>query len=346
MTLRALALALLALASPLNAASWATRDVCDIDTLEIPKGWTTEQDIAEAKERAKSIPNGTGRLWRIEGPGGAVSHLFGTLHSNDPLLLDLPEELESALESARLVATEIDFRLPSRRLYRNDPSETYRWRGARANGADPPFEAELHSWTRLYFVGLGFKTPWAVLTDVGVADLLLADPCNDFNTGVFPIMDNLIALEGVLSGAEFIGLEPPITFFEELSRPERSDELYGLLQIYGAYTQPAVDNRARQATMTLYAQGHIGEMMAHDAIYLEGVFGPERATRFREDGNRYLLEDRNLAWIEKIEAELGLGGVVMAVGAFHLPGETGLVSLLRKRGFTLTRIVAEGEVLR
>lgn len=268
------------------------------------------------------------------------------MHSNEPLLLDLPNELKAALSRARLVSTEIDFRLPSRRLYRNDPADGYRWRGARANGAEPPFEDELHDWVRIFFSGLGFQTPWAVLTDVGVADLLLYEPCNDFNAGVFPIMDDYIALRGVLAGADFAGLEEPIAFFKELSRVKRSDELYGILQTYGAYTQPMTDNRERQALMALYAQGRIGEMIAQDALYLEGIFGTERATRFLEDADRYLLRDRNAAWLEGIEIELEKGGVVLAVGAFHLPAKDGLIEMLRARGFKLSRIVAEGEVLR
>ncbi|MEO0487591.1 MAG: TraB/GumN family protein [Pseudomonadota bacterium] len=346
MIARAVALALCCLAAPLSAANWATKAVCDIPSLDLPAAWADRADIAAAQARAAGIPNGLGKFWRITAPDGAVSHLFGTMHSNEPLLLDLPGELSAALNQARIIATEVDFRLPARRFARNDPVDSYRWRSARSRNAEPPFEPELADWVREFFSGQGLQTPWTFLTDAGLAERLLHNPCNDFNAGVFPVMDDLIALEGVLAGATFLGLESQGAFLTELSRPSRAAQLHGILQVYGAYTQPPADNQGRQAFAALYAQGRLGEMMAHDALYLEAVFGPERGAKFRADAERYLIRDRNLAWLGRIGPELDRGGVVMAVGAFHLPGEDGLVARLRAQGYSVSRIVAEGEVLR
>jgi uncharacterized protein YbaP (TraB family) len=39
---------------------------------------------------------------------------------------------------------------------------------------------------------------------------------------------------------------------------------------------------------------------------------------------------------ERALAEMDKGSAFMAVGALHLPGETGLVKLFRDSGFTLT----------
>ena len=41
---------------------------------------------------------------------------------------------------------------------------------------------------------------------------------------------------------------------------------------------------------------------------------------------------------ERASPELGKGNVFMAVGALHLPGEEGVVELLRSQGFKLTRV--------
>jgi uncharacterized protein YbaP (TraB family) len=51
-----------------------------------------------------------------------------------------------------------------------------------------------------------------------------------------------------------------------------------------------------------------------------------------------MVFQRNARWIPQLEKLFADGNVVVAVGADHLIGDRGVVSLLRKRGFTVTRI--------
>lgn len=48
-----------------------------------------------------------------------------------------------------------------------------------------------------------------------------------------------------------------------------------------------------------------------------------------------LIDKRNKSWIPKLQAQLDKGGAFIAVGALHLPGNDGLIELLRKEGYTL-----------
>lgn len=50
-----------------------------------------------------------------------------------------------------------------------------------------------------------------------------------------------------------------------------------------------------------------------------------------------LLDSRNRRWAKKLAPVLERGGAFVAVGAGHLPGEQGLVTLLRERGFIVER---------
>ncbi|WP_146585075.1 TraB/GumN family protein [Puniceibacterium confluentis] len=50
-----------------------------------------------------------------------------------------------------------------------------------------------------------------------------------------------------------------------------------------------------------------------------------------------MLDNRNRAWIPVILKAVEEGPIVVAVGAAHLQGDTGLLNLLEARGFTLTR---------
>jgi uncharacterized protein YbaP (TraB family) len=51
-----------------------------------------------------------------------------------------------------------------------------------------------------------------------------------------------------------------------------------------------------------------------------------------------LLYRRNSNWVKKLKGILPEKSVLIAVGAGHLPGEKGVISLLRKAGYTLTPV--------
>jgi uncharacterized protein YbaP (TraB family) len=52
----------------------------------------------------------------------------------------------------------------------------------------------------------------------------------------------------------------------------------------------------------------------------------------------FLLEKRNRAWIPQLMAGMKTKRLFIAVGAGHLPGETGVIELLRKEGFVVERV--------
>jgi uncharacterized protein YbaP (TraB family) len=52
----------------------------------------------------------------------------------------------------------------------------------------------------------------------------------------------------------------------------------------------------------------------------------------------YLTDHRNLRWMEKLPAFLEEGNRFIAVGAFHLTGEKGLVRLLRDKGYKVEAV--------
>ncbi|MFN4122143.1 MAG: TraB/GumN family protein [Flavobacteriales bacterium] len=49
----------------------------------------------------------------------------------------------------------------------------------------------------------------------------------------------------------------------------------------------------------------------------------------------YLLKDRNIRWMEVFPDILAKGNQFIGVGALHLPGEFGMITLLRKAGYTV-----------
>lgn len=58
---------------------------------------------------------------------------------------------------------------------------------------------------------------------------------------------------------------------------------------------------------------------------------------------KLLLEDRNVAWIPKIEEFIRQKASLVAVGAAHLPGEMGVIHLLKKAGYTLKPVMGTSD---
>ena len=52
-----------------------------------------------------------------------------------------------------------------------------------------------------------------------------------------------------------------------------------------------------------------------------------------------LLEDRNRKWIPRLRSMMSDGKIFIAVGAAHLGGEAGVISLLKEEGFNVFPIL-------
>lgn len=64
-------------------------------------------------------------------------------------------------------------------------------------------------------------------------------------------------------------------------------------------------------------------------------FGSPQASA---DYGRFMLDGRNAAWIPNLRRLFDDGQAVVVVGAMHIPGPTGLISLLRKNGYKVEQI--------
>ncbi len=201
----------------------------------------------------------------------------------------------------------------------------------------------VESWVldRLDSMGVG-EDGLFILTYGGLAELLLSDPCDDFTTGVIPYQDNLIQTYAYIAGAEVRGLEAPGEFLTDLA--DDPDTAKAIVAVYSSYLQPPANAPAFNAFIQLYREGRLGLMAAWDAAHMQMVY-PREGLSVLQRTDAYLLAARNERFLSRISSDLETGDVFMAVGAGHLPGETGLVEGLRARGYTVTRIPLPGEAM-
>lgn len=347
--LRALLPLSLALAAPpALAQDWATAEVCTVETPAIHAEVFAPNSLEALQAEAARIPNPLGRFWRVTAPGGAVSHLWGTFHSTDPLILNLPDQTKDEIAAARVVAIEIDYIAKSREQLR----ATLMFEGRFQDASDPfaftpgdgtvaGLSPEVSEWVRDRAYELGWTEDFdLVLSLPGIAEMLLSDPCEDFAEGILPIQDVYVQLLGRLAGARILGLEHSDEFISDLNADP--DLAGAIIASYAAYLRPMTTNADRATSFAIYLEGRLGLAQAWDYAFQREIHGPEGAqTLARTDD--YLLDFRNRRFLERLSGELTEGGVFLAVGSAHLPGEDGLVELLRARGYTVDRIPLPGE---
>lgn len=330
------------------AQDWATRAFCEVDPRPVTATDFAPDTLADLEARASEISHAKGRFWRIESPDGAISHLWGTFHVSNPAILDLPEQVKDTIAKAQVVALENDFTFADRDAFLNQFNEPGRYRdpGDPFSMQDPldlsflPDDTIDWIYQRLDDYGTTEDALY-VLTYAGLAALLLADPCEDFTAGVVPVQDDFIYTLGHIAKADILGLEPPEAFFTDLS--EREDTAKAIVAVYASYLEPPRDNAARAAMFQLYLEGRLGLLAAWDDAFVTRTLGPGGKAAL-DLTNEYLVAFRNQRFMESLAQPLENGSVFVAVGAAHIPGETGLVSMLQNAGFSVERIPLPGEI--
>ncbi|TCW75541.1 hypothetical protein E2P84_40570 [Burkholderia cepacia] len=79
---------------------------------------------------------------------------------------------------------------------------------------------------------------------------------------------------------------------------------------------------------------NVGDYDAIRIQVLESLGSPAAATVF----TRYMVDERNVEWLPRLDAILKDGHAVVVVGAMHFPGPSGLITLLRERGYKVDAI--------
>ncbi|MFK7751933.1 MAG: TraB/GumN family protein [Sedimentitalea sp.] len=303
-------------------------------------------NLAELEADATRYINGVGKYWQITADNGAVSHLWGSYHSNERHVLALPERVIAQIAAARVVALETDFIYKSRRQIELSFRQDDRYRGPGQSIdreiSDLPALLIANIRSRTHALGWG-RDAADVLVPAAVIELIMSNPCDDFAAGVLPIQDDRIQMLGHINGAQILGLEPPNALFSKLSRPESKVLRQAMLMIYATYLNPQTSSKNKSTSIQLYLEGRTGVSRAWDRAWLVAQLG-DAAHNLLDRVDAYLLDARNAVFVTKVKPDLQVGGVFMAVGAFHLSGKQGMVEMLRRDGFAVTRTPIPGEL--
>jgi len=266
-----------------------------------------------------ATPAGGGLLWRVETGGLPPSHLFGTIHVDDPRVLRLPARVRGALLSSRSFTMEVllDEASPaavSTAMFYRDGRTLNDVAGAQLAKRAAGLLAERGIPQRAALI----MKPWA-------AAVTLSSPVSRGSDFLDAHLRELAAQRGLPA----YGLETVTEQFTTFDDMAVADQV--------ALLRQAVEDSSgvRAAVDEL-----IDAYLARDLSRLQTLARSDQGGdgRLADEFMQRVVIDRNQRMLGRMEDRLREGGAFIAVGALHLAGEQGLVALLRDRGFRVTAV--------
>lgn len=273
-----------------------------------------------------------GLLWEISGNGIAKKgYLYGTMHVPEKMAFNLSDSFFVALRAVDVVAleTDHDYWQAFTEILEGQESNIF-GDGDRYGGGYRPRQPNL------YHEQFNFSVPENRI----LGAMLSAKPrlSNEFlyRTNQYrqdheedTYLDLFIFQAGRKLGKTVIGLETLEGSFEAMIRSQLPND------------EDEEEERRR------YAPPAFSRSSLEDAYRDQDLSLLDSISRMAQPGKnfrRWMLDERNYIMANGIDSVLQSGSAIFAaVGAAHLPGETGLIPLLREKGYTVRPVQFSAE---
>ncbi|MEX2524923.1 MAG: TraB/GumN family protein [Gammaproteobacteria bacterium] len=259
-----------------------------------------------------------GILWRVGAPGDESGYIFGTIHVGDESIVDLPEPVEEALAGSRHFVMEAvpdaeqAMQLSSMMFF----SDGRYLKELVSEGMFDRVTTILQSYHLPQQAVLAMK-PWAAFVTMSYpADLR-------------KILDLVLMETALDNGARVHGLETLREQGEIFNQMPLDDQLRLLADTVCHYDTVQKDFEIMKS---LYLQRDL------KGLYIHGQSHAFDDNSAYESLTERILHKRNHTMVERMQEYLEQGAAFIAVGAMHLPGEDGILNLLEKQGYRITKI--------
>lgn len=257
-------------------------------------------------------------LWKISGKNlSKPSYLFGTIHMLCADNIDISSNLKQAIQASDRVYLELDmdnmFEMLSvigKMKMRNDTTL-----------ADLLTEEEYKK-VKDFFSKQKSMIPFSMLETykpmLAASTLMQAS----LNCKKQVAMEQLVMKEAKASGKGIKGLETmafQMSIFDSIPYSLQAKQLFSYVDNY----EKESDNTEFEELTEAYLSQQLDKL---EAITKKEDVGMASFTEI-------LLYRRNETWAKKLEEMMVTQSLVVAVGAGHLPGDRGVINLLRKAGY-------------
>ena len=274
--------------------------------------------VLAAETAAPAERYSRGLLWRVSKEGQADSYIFGTMHLADPRVQMSPAAAEAFAGAKRSVVEAF--------------TDEAAMQAAGQYAILPP-KVQMRS-----LVGPRYFAKVAKdLERRGIP----AEATNRLRPVFATIMLMLPAKQGAPldtqldqsaadRGAERWALETP---------DEQARMLANIpLKLQAMVLQDAVDQGGKvtadlEKMIKAYAAGDLSTLQD----YMDVPTG-KRAPKYMGAFKRAVFDERNVTMVERMQLILSLGEAFVAIGAGHLPGKNGVLSLLEQRGYSVNLV--------
>ncbi len=304
---------------------------------EIPFDALPSARIGELTERAADVPYSDGVFWKAE-KDGVTSYIVGTYHLADPRIDPFVDQIEALLPQTERLLVEANATTQAEFNGRiaSDPTIAFIPEGPTLIDLLPPEEWEQIAAAAKArgvpaFVAAKYQ-PWFLSLTLAIP------PC---------------ALELVATGAPAIDRQVEDLFVEAGHPVDSLDTVESLLVMFTSDTiEEQIEDLRQGLEMGMLSSENdmtTGELYFREQPQLIWEYTVDKAHRSagdKEDRVREMVEemeqalliDRNTAWAPAILGHVTTVPTLVAVGALHLPGESGVLNTLAQAGFNLTRL--------
>ncbi len=292
---------------------------------ENPDGY---KEILAAAEKTE---NGNSILWRIEKEGQPSSWLFGTMHMADPAIATLQPDIIDAvngvqsvvLETTDILNTEAAQAAMSEIVHLTlMPSGT-----SLKDLVDDELEDELDAAVSARGIPAFLANrmqPWLIATTVALPVCEIQRK----NDGEI-VLDAALGQYAIDNDKKVKGLE---SSKEQLEAIASLPEAYHVEALEATLKSGSQAQDMSETMKSLYLKGEISKILPMMKVISPESFTGQGAVDFQT----LLIDKRNFTMVERVLPMLKAESIFMAVGALHLPGEKGIVKLLRDKGYTVT----------
>jgi uncharacterized protein YbaP (TraB family) len=319
--------------APVIAAEKDAADTCRGIDMLAETAAKDPQTYTRIMAEAAGIKNAGAILWKVEKQGRPASYLFGTVHLTDDRVTALSPAVKAGLNDSKIVALEVSD------LSENATASVIAQSAPLVMFTDGRRLDNLLSTTEYDAVksiigrsgmpvdlAAVFK-PWIVSMILSVSDC----ERDKVQKGA-RVLDMKIAEMGKARGLEVVGLETIPAQIEALAAVPEQQQL-DMLRASLKFADRT--NDMMETLVQLYLNRKITAAMPFQiALAREAGVTDQAFVGFQEK----LLVERNVKMLDVAAPLLDQGGVFVAVGALHLPGDQGLVALLRDGGYTVSPI--------
>lgn len=295
-------------------------------------------EYATLVNEAAKVTNASSIFWKIEKDGVEPSYLLGTMHVSDPKVTTLSPAAKSALNSSKTIIVENTETFDPQKAAAAMVQLKHLTFLKAGQSLDAQLEGDLKTKLQQAVTkrGVPFQIanrmqPWVVATIVALPVCEMAAKQSGKK-----VLDHIIADHAIQKGKTLIGLETMEEQFSAIAGLPPEFHFSALKETLAM--GPSQAENIIATMKILYQTGSISMLMPLMKAVSPKSFSGKGSSAFQEA----LILKRNKIMAERSQKHLEKGSTFLAVGALHLPGETGLISLLREQGFKVTAVTPAG----